>query len=646
MADEREPKSQFDIESETTNNHPAIVNYIRDIFDAFQNSRAPYEDVWEECIQNFLGEYQSTRRWRDKEGLEGRSQIFVKLTQLKCHTAHSRIVDTMFPGLTGIPFDCDPVNHHELGIPIFEAREAARKMKDRLGAHFKEIELEEKFVDAILEMVVCGTGFIKGPIVEEKTRRMRSPRMVADLPVKDIDPSVNPYEVTEETYVIPNAEPISIWNVYFDCNAKSVGDSIGVIHYERLLPAQLKALAKQGHDPQAIKDAIKYVTPTDEYDNRDKQMGEKFMGQRGEKDDKIVMVEFWGQAPAEYLRNIGLDVPEDAEDGDYLECVVNLAADGFITKAVLNPLNGFRPFWPCPYKKVPNQIYGMGVAELMRDSQKMINSAARMIIDNKALSGNGMVGVNINRIDTKRTKNLSAYPRKVWYTKGNFSPKEAVDAIHFPDVTQGLQELMQMFERFADEETAIPKYTHGTQDTFLNKTATGMSMLINQMSVNMKTVMKCVDNYWIEPLVEAFYDWFMDFDPDHSIKIPLKIKATGTESLITREIKMEKLFQFMQITSAPQDAIFVDRIKLMKEIANALETKDVMRSDEEIQQLMQKMNEEATKETDWIERVDIDRLYPLLTRNEQMQILERLNIQPDFEGPTIPVVKGDERTSQ
>jgi hypothetical protein len=35
---------------------------------------------------------------------------------------------------------------------------------------------------------------------------------------------------------------------------------------------------------------------------------------------------------------------------------------------------------------------------------------------------------------------------------------------------------------------------------------------------------------------------------------------------------------------------------------------------------------------DWKEFVQIDKLYPLLTRNEQMQILQKVEIQPDMQG--------------
>jgi hypothetical protein len=93
--------------------------------------------------------------------------------------------------------------------------------------------------------------------------------------------------------------------------------------------------------------------------------------------------------------------------------------------------------------------------------------------------------------------------------------------------------------------------------------------------------------------------------------------------------------KFMQITSAPQDAMFIDRIKLMKRIAGILEAGDLMRTDEEIKGIMAQLTQQATTPKDMKEYVALDKLYPYLTRNEQAQVLMSLGIQPD-QNPSSP----------
>jgi len=610
-----------------------LSNYVRDIFNAFKTARRPFEETWEECWYNYLGQYQPANVWKRKtEGRKYRSKIFIKLTTLKCNTAHSKIVD-IYSGRGTIPFDAMPVDYEASGIPIDEAKKIVSQKTGRLREHFKKIELEEKLDTAALECCILGTAVLKGPIVETKRVPRLRKKTIGGVPIDQIDPDVNPYEVYHEYETYPTFDYIPLWEYYVDANARTNAESIGEIHFQRLLPAKFRQLAFQGgYDAEAVFEAARRATTTDADDTKYIQLADNYMGVQGEKDMRVSVLEYQGLVPVRLISSSGIEVPEDVQEEDSIEAIVVLAADGTVIKACVNPL-GKRQFKICPYKKRPGYIYGMGVSESMRDSQKMINSAARLLIDNKALSGNGMIGINLDRINTKRTKNLDVYPGKTWYVKGNFAPRDAISSVSFPDVTMGLRELIEMFERFADEETGLPKYTSGIQNSFLNKTATGMSMLMTQANINIKTVLKNIDDCWIEPIVEDMDEWFSEFED--SIRLPMKIKATGADSIIAKEIKLENYMKFMQITSSPQDAIFMNRVKLMKAIARLLETEDVMLMDEEIKEIIKEMSIRSSAPKDIREMVDLDRLFPLITRNEQMQILKAIGIEPDMNVPAL-----------
>lgn len=606
-----------------------LSSYVKGIFDSFKTSRIPFEAVWQECWWNFLGKYQPNLNWKHKsEGKGYRSKIFIKLTSLKCNTAHSKIADVLFSGRNVMPFDIEALEPDKFGIPAEAAKEASAVMKKRLKEHLKKIRLKKLMDIGILEMAVLGTSVMKGPIIDIKKVPQVRVRNIAGMPANQIDESINPFEVVYTDEIVPLIDRVSLWEYYVDANASSAQDSIGEIHFSRMLPAKFKQFAYQGgYDREAVIEAAKRINANDDDNNKYVQMADNYTGEHGVKDEKISVLEYWGLVPVQMLKDAGVECPADVDDEDSIEALVVLAGDGIVIKACVNPL-GRRPFYVCPFKERPGQIYGVGVAEAMRDSQKMINSAARLLIDNKALSGNGMVAVNLDRINTKRTKDLEVYSGKTWYVKGNFAPHDAISSVQFPDVTMGLRELIEMFERFADEETGIPKYTHGEQGSFLNKTATGMSMLMTQANVNLKTVIENIDDYWIEPIVEAMGD-FLNTVMGAGASIPLKYKATGADSMIAKEIKMENYMKFLQVTANPQDAIFMDRIKLMKAIARLLETDDVMRTDEEIKKIMAEMSNRSSMPSDLRSRLNIEKLYPLLTRNEQMQILKDIGIEPD-----------------
>ena len=638
-----QPKSKYELGNQgrgTESGSASLFQYVNSIFTDFKTARKPFEDIWIECWLNFLGQYQAKNKWKpETEGSDGRSKIFIKITALKCHTAHAKLMDAMFPGKSDVPFDVTPIDAAKFGIPIEVAIEAAFKTKERLREHFKKIELEEILNIAALECAILGTAVLKGPIVERRTRVQAKQRTIYGVPANEIDPGLNPYVLENVEEIVPVMDHVPLWNYYVDVNARTTRESIGEMHFQRLLPAHFKQLAGGGgYDPEAVLDAATRVSLSDENDKTFIQLGDNFMGERGDKDSKVSVLEYQGLVPVSHLEEAGCkELPGGVDENDSIEAIVVVAADGIVIKACVNPL-GRRQFFVCPYKKRPGVIYGEGTAESMRDSQMMINSSARMYVDNKALSGNGMVAVNLSRLDTKKTKNLNVYPGKTWYTKGSYVPSDVISSISFQDITVGLKDMIEMFERFADEETGIPKYTQGIQGSFLNKTATGMSMLMGQANLSIKTVMKNIDNYWIEPIVESFYAWFMEMDEDNSIKIPLKVKATGTDSLMTKEIRLENIMKFMQVSGNPQDAIFQDRPKMMREIARLLEVDDIMRPKEVVDQILEKMAQIATAPKDVREKVAYEKLYPWLPPEAQKRLLVALGLI-DEDSPPPPVMQ-------
>ncbi len=619
-----------------------LSNWVLGIFESFKTARQPFEEMWIECWYNYLAKYQQETAWRKQtEGQEGNSRIFIKLTTLKCNTAHAKIMDMAFPTSGGeeVPFDIIPIRTEvHAGVDDEQLKKIAENLKQRLRDHHKEIELIENIDNGVLELAIMGTAVIKGPIIDYRRVKRFNPRTIFGLPVSHFDPSINPFEIQHEDMPLPVFKHIPLWSYYCDPNAENNRKSIGEIHFDRMLPSEFLGLKSVGGYRADMIDAVKEkcaVVDESTEDFKYVQLADNYTGKSGEKDKKISVLEYWGLVKAGDLRAEKEEVPEEIGDEDLVEALICIAGSGEVIKAKMNPM-GRRVFNVCPYKKIPHCIFGHGVAWAMRDSQKMVNSSYRMIIDNKAIFGPGMLAVNLDRINTKRTKDLKIYPKKVWYVKGNFAPKDVIDNIKFQDASRDLRELAMDFDRFADEETGIPKFETGDQASFLNKTASGMSMLMRRTDVNIRPAIKNIDDYWIEPIVEAEADWFVEMDPDPNIKVPFKIKATGTSTLISNEIKMENMAKFMQITGAnPADAIFVDRPKAMREWARMLDTQDIMRTEDEIKQIMAEMDQRANEPKDLREYVQFDKLFPLLTSSEQCQILTQLGITPDQNGRAV-----------
>ena len=88
------------------------------------------------------------------------------------------------------------------------------------------------------------------------------------------------------------------------------------------------------------------------------------------------------------------------------------------------------------------------------------------------------------------------YPYKMWFYDGQQSDDSPmIHAINVQANQKDLSAIFELFRRFADEETSLPSYTHGEQTQNLNKTASGMSMLMTAANVSTKSVVKNVDDY-------------------------------------------------------------------------------------------------------------------------------------------------------
>jgi len=106
----------------------------------------------------------------------------------------------------------------------------------------------------------------------------------------------------------------------------------------------------------------------------------------------------------------------------------------------------------------------------------------------------------------------------------------------------------------------------------MTRTASGMSMLLGASSLNIKTVVKNLDDFLLRPLGEAYFQWNMQFLEDElDVKGDLEVKATGTNSLMQKEVRSQRLTMFLQTAQSPAIAPFVKISKLVSELAYSLD---------------------------------------------------------------------------
>ena len=199
-----------------------------------------------------------------------------------------------------------------------------------------------------------------------------------------------------------------------------------------------------------------------------------------------------------------------------------------------------------------------------------MNGHARMAIDNLAMSGSLVFDVDESALVGGQS--MEIYPGKVFRRQAGM-PGQAIHGLKFPNTSQENLMMFDKFRQLADEQTGLPSYSHGqTGVQSMTRTASGMSMLLGASSLNIKTVVKNLDDFLLKPLGESYFQWNMQFhEGELDVDGDLEVKATGTNSLMQKEVRSQRLTMFLQTAQSPAIAPFVKISKLVSELAYSLD---------------------------------------------------------------------------
>jgi hypothetical protein len=619
---ENEHGKTLDLEESLRN---SFVSLLLSRYSAAQSARDQHEQRWLTAYHNYRGLYGKNVRFRESE----KSRVFVKITKTKVLAAFGQLVDVIFggnkfpigvtetkvpegieehanfnpsletspPPQTQEPEEEEQDNPFDVGyagddrvlkpgatygagkfevvrpekelemdeglsplpqvLEVSPAQKAARSMEKLIHDQIEESKGSSELRSALFECSLLGTGIIKGPFNFNKTLNRWDENEEGKRIFKPVDVRV------------PRIEFVSIWDFFPDPSATNMEEAEYIFHRHKFNRTQLRSLNKM---PYFDKDAIRkclmmgpnYVEKDYEHALKDENSSEEFsVGQ-------FDVLEYWGVMDAEYAREVGMEIPEDVDDLD--EVQINAwICNGQLLRSVVNPFTPFRvPYQAFPYERNPYSFFGIGVAENMDDSQQIMNGHARMAIDNLALSGSLVFDVDETAL--VGGQNMEIYPGKVFKRQAGV-PGTAIHGLKFPNTSTENMMMFDKFRQLADEQTGIPSYSHGqTGVQSMTRTASGMSMLLGAASLNIKTVIKNLDDFLLKPLGESYFQWNMQFLEKHLSAVgDLEIKATGTNSLMQKEVRSQRLTMFLQTVQNPAIAPFVKMNKLISELAYSLD---------------------------------------------------------------------------
>ena len=611
--DAEESAALDDINADDFRDEPAgqIEKFVKEKYNKAETARRSDEERWIQAYRNYRGLYNPDVQFTSTE----KSRVFVKVTKTKVLAAYGQLVEVLF-GSTRFPlginptilpegvedtvsFETNPQLKEALGeadtgsedektlrpgetMPEFNERVgplqddlsvveedvgfkagkspsadqfhpamiAAKKMEKKIHDQLEESNAKKQLRSAAFEAALFGTGIMKGPFAVDK-----------EYPNWDEEGEYNPVFKT-----VPQTSNVSIWNFYPDPDANNMDEAEYVIERHKMSRSQLRALKRR---PFFRENAIDKALDMGE--NYDKEWWEHAMDESNEDDysQRFEVLEFWGFVDREILEEHDVDIPKELKDVEQLSVNVWLC-NGCVLRLVMNPFTpAYLPYYATPYEMNPYNIFGVGIAENMDDTQTLMNGFMRMSVDNAALSGNSLI--EVDETNLVPGQDLTVYPGKVFRRQGG-APGQGIFGTKFPNVSN---ENMQMFDKarvLADESTGFPSFAHGqTGIQGVGRTASGISMLMNAANGSIRNVIKNVDDYLLGPLGKAFFSFNMQFDFDPEIKGDLEVKAQGTESLMANEVRSQRLMQFMQTVSNPALAPFARMDYIVREIAKSMD---------------------------------------------------------------------------
>ncbi len=599
-----------------------VATFVQDKFTTAADSRRDTEDKWLAAYRDWRGVY-SPEEQANMALMEaknpGISKAFVKISKTKTMAAYSQALDVLFAGNkfpigiepTPVPDGVDEeiyIDKNNVGsaptegpaedvigfdgdgkklepgateqsllknlgstvkglfgganavagnsphpeLPDFHpAQESAKKLEKVIHDQLLESKGEFALRRSVFECCLLGTGVVKGPMTDVKT-------------VHKYKQTEDGIEYVPEDKLAPIVEPVSVWNFYPDPDAIRLEDAEFVIERHLLNRQQLRALKKRpGFKSEEIDEALqnnpKYAPEHWEQDIRDNNQDTER--------NRYEVLEYWGYIDEDMADklNLSFDTNQDYQ--------VNIwTVNGSVIRVVTNEyVPQILPYYAFPFEEHPNQLWGVGVPENMRDTQQLMNGHWRLAIDNLRLAGNVVFEVNENQLVPGQ--DLTVYPGKIFRKQGG-APGQSIFGIKFPDTSQSHMAAFDKARQLADEQTGIPSFSHGsTNVSGTGRTAAGMSMLMGAAALTTKTFIKNVDHYLLRPLGNGYFRWNMQFNEDNiEIRGDYEISAKGTSSLLQREVKSQRLLTFLQVGASNQlTAPMLDVKYILEELAKSLD---------------------------------------------------------------------------
>ena len=150
---------------------------------------------------------------------------------------------------------------------------------------------------------------------------------------------------------------------------------------------------------------------------------------------------------------------------------------------------------------MPHRFYGRSVAELVEDIQLMKSTVMRQLLDNMYLTNNNRVAIMDGMVNMDDL--LTTRPGGVVRTKQ--PPNQVMQPIQAQPISQQAFPLLEYLDQVREVRTGVTKYNQGLDSESLNKTATGISAIMNQTQMRSELIARIFAETGVKDLFRKMF---------------------------------------------------------------------------------------------------------------------------------------------
>ncbi|HBA35931.1 MAG TPA: hypothetical protein DCZ12_17535, partial [Gammaproteobacteria bacterium] len=411
-----------------------------------------------------------------------------------------------------------------------------------------ECQLTSELRKVIEDSSRIGSGVIKGPIPESVTR----------VAYKN-------NELVQEQYIQPASRAISPWSLFPAAGCgESIHDGSYIFERDYISAKRLKQVIEGDGHGYIESQVLRVIEEGPSEATKEAPSSPDINTQQQKKDKLYEIWYFYGEIPAKDLEAAGCECDEDMANAHVV--MVN----NRVIKAVVNPLDdGEFPYDVMVWKRRSSMPWGTGVARLIRTAQRVINGAARNLMDNAGLSGGPMWAYNpglISPIDGQP----ELAPRKGWIANEDADVSDIEGAFTFFNMDMRVNELMSIIQlgmKFAEDVTGLPMIIQGQMGASSPDTLGQTEILNNNASTVRRRIARLFDDLVTEPHVRRYYRYLLEYGENDDEKGDFTIDASGSSGLVERNIQKQQIIDLGRLVMNP--AYGIDPKKWAKEYLKA-----------------------------------------------------------------------------